>query len=902
MPKQQDLKTLVKKYEDIKNSGKLKSYSEEQTKKDFILPLFEILGWDVYSRTEVSAEETISSERVDYGFYLNDRIKFYLEAKRFNVDIHDEKFANQAIKYSFNKGATWAVLTNFETLVVFNAQDIEGKLSDKRFFEINCVEFVDRFDQLALLSKESFKTDLLDKEAEKVGKKIQKISVTNLLYKDLQNCRDILTKDLSQWNGGVDPDLLDEGVQKLLDRLLFIRVAEDRGIEPSTLIPMVRQAREETKKQLYEAMTEKFREFDSYYNSNLFSPHPFEKWEEYSGATERVIHVLYGKEGYYEYDFKAMPADVLGTVYENYLSHRLSKSRKGTTVSKDAEKRKEQGIYYTPGYIVDYIVKNALGPVLDKCKTIEDIKRVKVLDPACGSGSFLIKVFGVIFEKYKELDFCGPEDLLKIQILQENIYGVDLDQQAVEITRLNLLINALTKREKLPFLNNIKNGNSLVSGTDEDLKEYFGANFKDKKPFNWQEQFPQVFKQGGFDVVIGNPPYIFTRGGGFEEDEKKYYYENYKIQKYQLNTFSLFIERGINLLKDKGEFGYIVPNNWLTINSFAFLREYLLKNTADLKIINADESVFSQASVDTCILIFKKDSPTDIQLGEIKDGAVLDLNTYKIKDFLKDEFIIHIGRSSSKADPIIKKLDGCDRLGNICTVKAGLKAYEVGKGIPLQTEKMKDERMYHSLKKEGNDYLKYLEGRDVKRYLINWGGSYLKYGKCLAAPRKFELFDSSRILVRQIPSPYPYCINGIFTKDEYLNDINSMIILNPKDGYDLIYILGIINSKLISYWFAKAFDKFQRKIFPQFKVNELEKFPIWKASAKEQKSIIQLVDDIIVLNKEIQKIAENSEKWVSLKSDIERINNKIDGEVYNLYSLTNEEIQIVESYNKKVDS
>jgi len=766
MPKQQDLKNLVNKYEDIKNSGKLKLYSEEQTKKDFILPLFEILGWDVYSRSEVSAEETISSERVDYGFYLNDRIKFYLEAKRFNVDIHDEKFANQAIKYSFNKGATWAVLTNFETLIVFNAQDIEGKLSDKRFFEINCAEFLDRFDQLNLLSKESFKTDLLDQEAEKVGKKIQKISVTNLLYKDLQNCRDILTKDLGQWNSGVDPDLLDEGVQKLLDRLLFIRVAEDRGIEPSTLIPMVRQARDTTGKHLYQSMTEKFREFDSYYNSNLFSDHPFEQWEEYSGATERVIHVLYGKEGYYEYDFKAMPADVLGTVYENYLSHRLSKSRKGTTVSKDAGKRKEQGIYYTPSYIVDYIVKNALGPVLDKCKTMEDIKRIKVIDPACGSGSFLIKAFQVIFDKYKEFGFKGPEDILKIQILKENIYGVDLDQQAVEITRLNLLINALSKREKLPFLNNIKNGNSLVSGTDEELQNYFGKDFKDKKSFNWQEQFPEVFRQGGFDAVIGNPPYIFTRGGGFEEDEKKYYYEKYKLQKYQLNTFSLFIERGINLLKDKGEFGYIVPNNWLTINSFAFLREHLLNNTANLKIINADESVFSQASVDTCILLFKKDSPTDIQLGEIKDGAVLDLNTYKIKDFLKDEFVIHIQKTKQKKDSILDKFQDCFLLEEIATVKSGFVAYEVGKGNPIQTEEMKEGRIYHSSKKEGDEWHKYLDGKDVKRYLIDWSGQWVKYGKCLAAPRSAELYTKNRILVRQIPSPLPYAINASIVEEK----------------------------------------------------------------------------------------------------------------------------------------
>ena len=229
------------------------------------------------------------------------------------------------------------------------------------------------------------------------------------------------------------------------------------------------------------------------------------------------------------------------------LSHRLSKSRKGTTVSKDATKRKEEGIYYTPSYIVGYIVKNALGPVLDKCKTIEDIKKIKVLDPACGSGSFLIKAFEVIFEKYKEFGFKGQEDILKIQILKENIYGVDLDQQAVEITRLNLLINALTKREKLPLLDNIKNGNSLVSGTDEELEKYFGKDFKDRKPFNWQEQFPEVFKQGGFDVIIGNPPYVMVEN--LPADERSYLMEKYETAIKRFDIYITFIEKGMNLLR-----------------------------------------------------------------------------------------------------------------------------------------------------------------------------------------------------------------------------------------------------------------------------------------------------------------------------------------------------------------
>jgi len=226
---------------------------------------------------------------------------------------------------------------------------------------------------------------------------------------------------------------------------------------------MVREylSRKEQKGTLYGMMIEKFRELDKYYNSNLFSEHPFEKWEEYSGATKDVIGILYGKESYYEYDFKAMPSDVLGAVYENYLSHRLSKSKKGTTVSKDASKRKEQGIYYTPNYIVDYIVKNALGPILEKCKSVQELKKIKVLDPACGSGSFLIKAVDVIAEKYKSFGY-REEELLKRQIIDENIYGVDLDSQAVEITRLNLLINALTQREKFLPLKNIRNGNSLT--------------------------------------------------------------------------------------------------------------------------------------------------------------------------------------------------------------------------------------------------------------------------------------------------------------------------------------------------------------------------------------------------------------------------------------------------------
>lgn len=889
------IKSLIKKYEKVRGSGKLKSYTEEDTKKGFIEPLFEILGWDMSNREEVSAEESISSERVDYGFYLDDRIKFYLEAKKLNADLNNEDFANQAIRYSWNKGATWAVLTDFESLKVFNAQDIQKKLADKLFFEIPYNQYLERFNQFWLLSKESFKNNLLDKEAETYGKKFLRVPVTSLLYKDLQQCRDILTKELGQMNEKVKSDLLDEGVQKLLDRLIFIRVAEDRGIEPPTLIPLVRQARGGNKK-MYESMVGKFREFDHFYNSNLFQFHPFEQWEEYSGTTERVINVLYGKVGYYEYDFKAMPADVLGAVYENYLGHCLSQSKKGATVAKDAKKRKEHGIYYTPSFIVDYIVKNALGPILDKCKSVSDLKKIKVLDPACGSGSFLIKALEIIFEKHKEFGFRGIEELVKIQILENNIYGVDLDQQAVEITRLNLLINTLNERMKLPLLDNIKNGNSLISGTDEELKKYFGANFRDKKPFNWQEEFPGVFKQGGFDAVIGNPPYIFARGGSFSENEKKYYYDKFELSQYQLNTYLLFIERGIKLLKDGGYFGFIVPNNWLTINSFVKMREFLLKNTGNLKIINAANKVFNQVSVDSSLLLFKKDKPTTVELGELEGEIVPNLIKHKPDDFYQNDFIINIDKNSKKniGSEILEKINNSLSLGKIAKVSTGLKAYQIGKGRPSQTKEIKESRKFHSNKKLDKTYIRYLSGVDVKRYKLDWSGEYLSYGDWLAEPRKSVKFNSLRILIRQIPSPFPRCINAVLTKENYLNDINSMVIFNLMREYNLKYVLGIINSKLISYWFVNTFDKFQRKIFPQFKVNELAKFPIVQADKITQNSIIDLVDKMLELNKQFQKIPENSNKWNSIKAEIEKTDKKIDEEVYKLYGLTPEEIKVVE--------
>jgi type I restriction-modification system DNA methylase subunit len=895
----EEVKQLVDYYKELTQKD-IESFSEEDTKKDFILPLFHALGWQTNRRDVVVAEEQISKGFVDYSFRINGVTQFYLEAKPLKAELEDVKYAKQSINYAWLKNRTWAVLTDFEGIKVFNAQlDIKDPYY-ATVLDLKFDDFIDKFDKLCLLSPESFLAGDLDKYAEEQHKKKGGVSVSEQLADDLNEWREELAKHIKQLNKLSDEEI-DDGVQKILDRLIFIRTCEDRGIEDDSLLSKYREWEDKGRKGNFQATLKKlFEEYNSIYNSGLFAYHPVVEWETYSDSFEKIIKGLYGASEDLIYDFKQIDADVLGSVYEQYLGFVQGKKE-----DKKDSKRKKQGIYYTPTYIVDYIVKNTLGELIKEGKDVSDIK---VLDPACGSGSFLIKAFEYLVgevkneDKTKEYESDKIKAIAKqyqirneqkelpkskkINILRNNIYGVDLDEQAIEIAKLNLLLKATDQKEKLPYLTNLRNGNSLVSGNEKELKEYFGKDWKDKKPFNWNEEFESANKQGGFDVVIGNPPYIFTRGGNFDEREKKYYYGHYKLQSSQINTFSLFIEQGLNLLKEGGYFGFIVPNNWLTISSFSNLREYLLKNTADLKIINAIDSVFGQASVDTCLLIFKKGKPTKVELGELRNGIISELVSHKPESFLNNDFIINITKSKdSKTNKIIEKINSVSKpLSDFATVSTGLKAYQIGKGKPIQDEKIKNERKYHSDKKESQTYIPYLEGSDVKRYRLEWSGEYLSYGDWLAEPRKSVPFNKDRILIRQIPSPLPYCINAVFVNEQYLNDINSMVVFNPSGGLDLKYILGILNSHLTSYWFANTFDKFQRKIFPQFKVNELARFPIFPADKKQQKEIIDLVNKMLFLNKQLQSI-KDEEKSEKIKKEIEVVNDSIDKKVYGLYGI-----------------
>lgn len=944
------IKDLVEKYESAKKTMGIRRYSEEDTVKDFILPLFNILGWNTSVKEEVSAQDHIKgSGRPDYTFKINGITQFYLEAKKLSADLDDEKFAFQAINYSWNKGITYAILTDFESIKVFNAQRIDKiNLMDKLIFEIPYTKYIEEFDTLWHLSKPAFKDKKLDSLAEKFGKKEKSVSVSSVtkkLNEDIQWCRQQLTHSFEVCNKdkNIPKDLLDEGVQKLLDRLIFLRVAEDRDVEPNILKNLLRQAETAEGSAPFQAMVSTFRELDKVYNSNLFSRHPFEEWEDWSIALKKVIERLYGKIGYYEYNFKEMPADVLGSVYESYLGYKLSTAKsknkklfdeegREITIHKDAKKRKEQGIYYTPIFVVDYIVRNALKPALDKCASIQDLKKIKVLDPACGSGSFLIKALEAIAEKYKE--FGSDNEHIKRQILLENIYGVDLDMQAVEIARLNLLINSLDTKGVLPMLDkNIKNGNSLISGADEDLEKQFGKNWRDKKPFNWQEEFPNVFKQGGFDVIIGNPPYIK------ELDNKELFQEIRKSDfgKYyqgKMDFWYFFLHRSIEILKDNGIMAFITNSYFLKSAGATKLIDHLQEETVLIKAVDfQDITVFEDVSGRHLIHIWEKTKD--------KNNAItkyIKINKDSFSGIIEDDKYIEL--------PYIKviKNSSINFETNIQTNKNTLllgDLYDVSQGVVEATDKVSKKMSMNDFKsgdgvfvlsgqelqelnlgqKEKSIIKKYLNTNDIQKYHIDFNNEYLIYSDKetkrkiadgeyphikshldkmkqfitssnapygLHRPRENKYFENSKLICKSMFLSPEFCFDD---KKYYVGFSFSVIIQKDKD-YNLKYLLGLLNSSFGGNWFNTNGKK--RGIGVDIGVAVFRKFPVYKANEKQQKLIIVLVDKMLSLNKQLRETPEHSEKWESVKSETEKTDKKIDEEVYKLYGLTDEEIMVVE--------
>ncbi len=622
----QKIAELVEKYQKL-TPKEIKGFNEEATKQGFIQPMFRVLGWDFENINEVSPEEHASNGRVDYAVKLNGVSQFYIEAKSLKADLNREDYVKQSVSYSYARGVTWAILTDFESLRVFNA------LKSTPFISLSCADYVKNFDDVYLLSKQATINNELNTKAQAYGAIPPFIPIEKRLFKQLSLWRESLFNEIYRYNEDKKLQLeqVDSVIQKLFNRLIFMRTAEDRGIEEKGLCALLNQWKTGgSKGYIIKPLRALFKEYDGYYDSELFSHHLLD--EDVFIDNESLQPIL---EGLYEipgslasYNFNDIDADVLRAVYEQYLGHIAEAVKQQAqkaqakmslgietptfTMTDKKERRKEHGIYYTPKYITDYIVKETVGRFLQENAGYPDkLRNLKILDPACGSGSFLIRAYDELL-KYHADELRKPVHELdqweRLPILTNNIYGVDLDKQAVEVARLNLLLRSLAKREPLPYLgNNIKNGNSLISGTEEELKKYFGDYWKDKNPFNWEDEFKDIMKNGGFDIIIGNPPYVDARKIAHSGEREIYDAMKYESAKKKIDLYILFLERGINLLKDGGYLGMIVPDKFLSLPYGEAIRQFILNHCIVQAIVDLSQNrVFADATVDNVILILRK--------------------------------------------------------------------------------------------------------------------------------------------------------------------------------------------------------------------------------------------------------------------------------------------------------
>ena len=993
---------LVERFDsDIK---KYKHYNEEDIKIEFINPLLETLGWDIGNKNkkppnqrEVRFEYTIKSEgrtqRPDYSFWLDRERKFYLDAKAPSVNI--EGGINPAFQvkcYAWSSNLPLVIVTDFEEFAIYDCRTEPFKFDKPQKSRLKIIkyhEYEQRWDEIAsLFSKEAVLKGSLTSIPPLKGKKVDEA-----LLEDISEWRKALAVNIAKMNPSLDQKSLNHAVQMTIDRILFLRICEDRSIEDDGRLKKLLDG-----DGIYHRLFDLFEEADKRYNSGLFHFHAEEDRTNFDTITplidiedevlKKIIQGLYFPDS--PYVFSEIPAEILGQVYEQFLGKviQLDEYRKVDVVEKP-EVRKAGGVYYTPSYIVDYIVKNTVGKLLEG-KDPRAASELRILDPACGSGSFLIGAYQYLLDWHlnwyksnlvplwtsgykltsKEVQNLLPAPIEKPgknararskriwerasmatlpieqraeewhlrtaerkRILLNNIYGVDIDTQAVEVTKLSLLLKVLEGENKasiadltmysderaLPDLgNNIKCGNSLIGWNIlQDMPDLSQEELWRINPFDWRDGFHDVFARGGFDAVIGNPPYISVEIT--TKDITEFYLNSYESAYGRINTFALFIEKALKLLiKDEGNCGLITSNRILTNTQLASLRKRMLQCSRIENILVFKQMVFKGASVDTTVITLNKCQPTTeskINIWyDIIDLGQEDLQKNMITQslLLKNDYYIINVRQKHDLDGILQKMEAkSEHLDIFCEVKDGIILGTI-KDLFLSREVLDDR------------YKKWLEGNEVSRYSINWDGRYICYDnsliseelkrKKLIAEKKAlndldfnklsrsgiwlrtpRIFNQEKILTRQNARK----LIGVLDREGFFVKNSLHCILTKDKTYDLRYILGIINSRLMDSYFQNKIGN-TGELFSQMKIAYIKNLPIRKIDFSNSNDVIchnqiaSLVEKIMDLQRKFASTMTEHEKTM-LARQIQATDEQIDSLVYELYGLNKEEIIIVES-------
>ncbi|MEX6379015.1 type IIG restriction enzyme/methyltransferase [Staphylococcus saprophyticus] len=409
----------------------------------------------------------------------------------------------------------------------------------------------------------------------------------------------------------------------------------------------------------------------------------------------------------------------------------------------------------------------------------------------------------------------------------------------------------------------------------------------------WRMEFPEVLEENGkfigFDLIIGNPPYIFSKNQSFTEEMKNYYIKTYPLNHYQANTFGLFLELAFSLVKKGGGISFIIPNTFLTINQYKSLRHHILNNFDELTFINSKDRIFDEASVDVCIIDMYTQRAKKIDLGEIESGEITVLAETDADTLLNNDVIIV---SDNNSNNILLQIEKRSKVleGNFANVKDGLKVFERGKGTPKQPENkeefdlFKANKSFFDLEKKDSTYRKFLSGRDLQRYKINWTGQYLKYGKHLAAPRNPKIFEGERILIARIPVKSNYTFRATLVSDDFVHEQSIESICNIKSNP--YFLMGVINSKILSFYTIKKFNFLQRNTFPQMRLNQIREFPIPVATDKQETELAQKVERLMA---EIKKENQN-------QNLVESINEEVNEFVMDLFCLAEKEKKIIREF------
>lgn len=969
----QIIKDLVARFKQNEKSYTSVIYDESNTRTDFIDKFFEALNWDVRNDNgfaerfrEVVREDKVvingQTKAPDYSFRLGGQKIFFVEAKKPSVNIKDDIApAYQLRRYAYTAKLPLSILTDFEEFAVFDTKikpNPNDKASAARIQYMRYDQYEENFDYLwNTFSKEAVQTGSFDQYCESGKNKRGTSEIDNELLSTIEKWRLDLAKNIALRNPQLSLRNLNVAVQKIIDRIIFLRIAEDKDMEDLETLKNACNSSD-----AYNELKKVFENANVKYNSGLFAS---ENWINELIIDSKVLKDI-ANELYYPscpYAWVALPVEVLGNIYEKFLGSEINfknvKNGHTVTVEEKPEIKKAGGVFYTPTYIVKYIVEQTIGKKLANC-TPENASSITICDPACGSGSFLVGAFKYLLnwylDKYTKNKTEENKNLktgklisvkngieLSIQekkkILTTHIYGVDIDAQAVEVTKLSLYLQMLEGEGKqenslfresdmhvLPYLgDNIKCGNSLI-GSDfyasQDLSLFEEEAMYKVNAFDWEKEFSQIFKNGGFDCVIGNPPYvnINTMPEYHEYFSKKYS----EIHTGYNDLMYYFLYRGINLLNKTGIYGVITSNYFLGNEYAKKLRLFL--NSKVTSIINfKNAQIFSEASVHTTLLFAKNEnteneikiftyrenkSPQEVILNESYDFSTL------TKNELSDTWLIADKSSTS----IINKINtNSVFLGDIAEI---VKGAETGKNgifsVPYKIIKdnLIEEEIVRKCIKNSHIHRYHINSVDLfliycdnnfssKKYPNTY--KYLeKYKNELSDRRgpknnEYEWWRLHRPSVKEfhdapekIIVPYRAEHNRFAYDDQqFFNDGGDIraIVMKENCGYLIKYILALLNSTLLDWYFG--FIGKTKGNSREYFNKPLALIPIKSATQSQQQELANLATLMMDAVKRQQEAKSDQEKKIC-KMRIEAIDAQINAKVYNLYNLTKEEIAIVE--------